>query len=102
MDTTSVYWANGDSVMKVPLGGGVATTLASEQGGVQRIAVDATNVYWTSADGAVRKVPIGGGPATTLSSLPGAVPVGIAVDASSVYWTASVAYFDGMVMKVAK
>lgn len=50
----------------------------------------------------MRKVPIGGGPATTLSSLPGAVPVGIAVDASSVYWTASVAYFDGMVMKVAK
>ena len=31
------------------------------------IAIDATRVYWTDGDGAVKKVPLGGGNVTTLA-----------------------------------
>ena len=73
MDATHVYWTNqgtapnytDGTVMKVLLGGGTPTTLASGQFNPSGIAVDATTVYWTnnymSTAGAVMKVPLGGG-----------------------------------------
>jgi hypothetical protein len=99
VDTTSVYYctygADGEigTVMKVPVGGGARTTLAS--GHPIYIAVDATSVYWTDSDtssgtsgsnGTVMKVPVGGGPPTVLASGQDG-PDRIAVDATSVYWT---------------
>jgi hypothetical protein len=46
--------------MKIPLDGGTPTTLASGLSGPNRIAVDATSVYWTSqnlpTNGSVMKV----------------------------------------------
>jgi hypothetical protein len=89
--------------MKMPIGGGTPTTLASQGtgDGVQVIAVDATSVYWANPSGQmVMKVPIGGGTPTTLTS--GQVfPDSIAIDATNVYWVNSAGYpGTGTVMKM--
>jgi hypothetical protein len=95
-DDANVYWTDlGGSVMKVPLGGGVPTAVASGLTTPTSITVDANSVYWTNR-GAVMKVPLGGGGPTALASGQ-SVPSGLAVDATSVYWANS---GSGSVMKV--
>jgi hypothetical protein len=100
LDSSNVYWMNGQylsTVMKVPLAGGAATSLAS---GPQSSAlvVDATNVYWAGNE-TVMSVPIKGGTVTTLAPSPDlGVSPGIAVTATDLYWTNE----RGTVMKVDK
>ncbi len=62
MDGHDVYWTNSGTlanrytdgaVMRVPVGGGTPTLLASGQDSPVGVAVDASNVYWTTASGAV-------------------------------------------------
>jgi hypothetical protein len=73
--------------------------LASGENASQ-LAIDATNVYWTSfQNGVVRKIAIAGGSAQTLASGQ-ARPAGIAVDSTSVYWTDFPTTDIGSVMKV--
>jgi hypothetical protein len=74
-DTTNVYWATSSvactvsgNIFKAPLGGGVATTLATVSC-VNALAVDGSNVYW-GAHGSVGAVPIAGGTPITLAQTP--------------------------------
>src|SRR5580692_7775036 len=49
VDKTNVYWTAPGAVMKVPLGGGTPTTLASGQQFPGDIAVNGANVCWTDS-----------------------------------------------------
>ncbi|CAN5452251.1 hypothetical protein BH09MYX1_BH09MYX1_57920 [soil metagenome] len=61
VDATSVYWAAGGQVKKAPRGGGAATIVANcmpSGCAPLELALDATNVYWTStSSGSVMKAP---------------------------------------------
>jgi formylglycine-generating enzyme required for sulfatase activity len=107
VDGTNVYWTTEDSVLSVPLGGGMPSTLASGQAGVEDVAVDSANVYWvtwgdtnypTYGVGAVVKAPLTGGAATTLASNGNQAGDNfLAVDGTSIYWTVS---NNGIIEKV--
>jgi len=69
-------------VVQVPLvGGGAPIVLAHDEPGVLSMAIDATDVYWSSLDGspaAIKHVPISGGamPVTVTHDSSGAFAVG--------------------------
>lgn len=50
------------------------------------LAVDDTDVYWTSSTGEIQRVPKGGGVPVVLAQ--SAFPRGVALDGTHVYWTA--------------
>jgi hypothetical protein len=95
VDETDIYWTawGGPSalVIKEPLGGGTATTLAlgapcSNCG----IAINSTNVYWTNADGSLATLSLNGGSPNTLAAAPApsglSVGCHVAVDKTNAYW----------------
>ena len=93
VDATSVYWL-GDGVMKAAKGGGPTMTLTTATGPVlpmAGIAVDGTNVYWSSGPPAetsgVNKVPLDGGVTTPVFELMStSAPGPIAIDDTNVYY----------------
>lgn len=103
VDATSVYWTTlsglssatgelGGMVMKVPIGGGKPTTLATSPT-PWAIAVDASNVYWAEAGCvyddtacAILEAPLSGGAPTTLVASQQFAIADLAVTASHVYW----------------
>jgi hypothetical protein len=111
-DANNVYWTNygnntanmsgGDTtvgtVMQASLSGSNVITLATGLEDPYGIAVDATNVYFTTyAGGRVKKVPIGntaGNSAVTVLAQGLSNPAYIAVSGGNVYWTN---YGDGTV-----
>ena len=58
VDSTSVYWLmQSHEVLKMPLGGGAATTLASGASwDLQSLVVDSTSVYVADAEGAIYRI----------------------------------------------
>ncbi len=92
VDSEAVYCTSGtgDTLLKVPLAGGTAVPFVTGQIAISGLAIDATNVYWTTAlsnAGTVMKAPLAGGPPTTLAS--GQLgPYSVRVDALNAYWTA--------------
>jgi hypothetical protein len=91
VDATSVYWTDFGTgkLMKVPLAGGPAVTLAmpGQSSRIQGLAVVGDSVYFTAFD-SVMTVPTGGGPVTVLAfSDAGSGPQGVAADTQNVYWT---------------
>lgn len=88
VDSTRIYIAENQAgaILALPIGGGAASTLASDPSRPMRVAVDAAAVYWTSQGGSVNSVPLAGGPVTTIFASAGTAS-GLALDASRVYWT---------------
>jgi hypothetical protein len=86
-----LFWTTGPGVTikTVPETGGCPVTLFSIPGSATRLAVDATNVYFTSnGSGQVLLVPRAGGAASFVPlTAPVSPPFAIAVDATNVYWT---------------
>jgi hypothetical protein len=91
-----LYWTAGGEyeyaggVFTMPVTGGTPLQLTASS--AHRLAIDATNLYWTSGQpgdggsGQVSQMPRGGGNILTLSS--GELGrEGIAIDTTSVYWT---------------
>ncbi|HEX4338888.1 MAG TPA: hypothetical protein VH062_23440 [Polyangiaceae bacterium] len=94
VDATNVYWLTDNGVMKRPVAGGAAVSLATEAGGrgPSDLAIDGTSVYWTTHSdaspnyAAVKKMPLGGGTAVEVATMPVVDFDSIAVDATNVYW----------------
>jgi hypothetical protein len=95
-------------VMSVPLVGGNAAPVATEQAFPSNIAVDSSGVYWVnqsvcnafpcqSTVGTVVMLATGSTTPVTLATLP-AQPGAMALDATNVYWGTN----DGRVMTIAK
>ncbi|MEQ9325199.1 MAG: hypothetical protein RIF41_38895 [Polyangiaceae bacterium] len=87
-DTTHLYYVNAStSVQRIPKAGGTPETLASNQPGPDRLAVDDTHVYWRNAyGGAVMRVSkLGGMPEVVVA----ATPSRIALHGNYLYYDAA-------------
>ncbi len=105
VDASNIYWSTFGSsanpvgtIVKQPIDGGAAVTLATGLATVGPIALDDHNVYWSDMFGAVSSVPIAGGAVHTLVPAQYALPpntvlddapIGIAVADGTVYWTST-------------
>jgi uncharacterized protein YjbI with pentapeptide repeats len=94
VDAKNLYWTANGMVRRMLLTGSEPITLAIDNdshSGPMTLAVDTTDVYWTSGSnggGTVRKVPIAGGTPTTLVSPGVGAETGdaLVLDATNVYW----------------
>jgi hypothetical protein len=110
VNATGVYWSDLDTkaVMRIPLGGGEPSVVATSQGLPGQIAVDADNVYWVELLGVpesrVMKAALAGGDPVELVPASAVLIRGLAVDDEAVYWSTvqGGAPFGGTVMKVPK
>ncbi len=101
VDDAYVYYVDGGTLKRVPIGGGSPLAVASGFSNTVTLKVDSGNVYATVSPangpiGSVIRAPAGGGAAVTLATSQND-PWGMAIDDACVYW----ANYDS-VMMVAK
>lgn len=118
LDATSVYWLElgtpaaqylDGALVKMPLGGGPKTLLASGLRWASSLALDATHAYWTNegtqgsgfTDGTVMRVPLSGGPVATLATKQTQCR-GIVLDATRAYWINDASGVPGLIMRLTK
>jgi hypothetical protein len=103
VDAHNVYWTNlgplgvdnlpapnGGSVMRVPIGGGTITTIATAQAAPVAILVSGSTVYWSqygiTAPGLIMSAPVAGGTVTPIAAGLND-PAAIAIWGNTLYWT---------------
>lgn len=102
VDSNNVYWSTygggtAGTIMKAPVAGGSATSLASNQTYVGAIAIDSANVYYETGGSfpythSIGRVPIAGGTPAFLTTAGSGFPgtegyfVGFAVDTTNAYF----------------
>jgi len=89
VDGTSVYWQEGDDIVKAPKAGGPVTTLVT-RAAITALATDGTDVYLAEDlnPGNILRLPVDGGDVTTLST--GALHLtGLAAGAGNFAWTSN-------------
>jgi hypothetical protein len=96
-----VYWIDDEGLHGKGLNGGADPSFAAVPS-ASIVALDASNVYWSSpTDRTVLQMPAQGGSITTIAA--GQTPLGVATDGFSVYWvntgTSANSYADGAVKK---
>jgi sugar lactone lactonase YvrE len=90
VDASGVYWTESGALQSAPLGGGSATSLLS---GIrpQRLALDATHVYFTTGasdptiPNQIQRIPKAGGTAEVIAT--GVLTAAITVTSNGVYFT---------------
>jgi hypothetical protein len=94
VNATDIFWVefggipDNASIVKMPLGGGTATTILANQQRPVSLAADSDFVYLANFDNSsVVKVPVTGGPMVGVYSEAHARPTAVAIDGTSVYWT---------------
>lgn len=107
IDSGNIYWAtanaNPGAVYSLPKAGGTPKQIVSGLQSPRGIAVDATNVYFTTLGGGqIVKCPLSGctTPLPTLATGQ-TQPYALAIDATNVYWVNRMPAGNGTVMKCA-
>jgi hypothetical protein len=101
IDADYVYWFSGTTMYVQPWAFfGVPAALGTLLPSAQRLAVDKTHLYWTSADHTIKRVPTTGGTIENVAC--GVDGYAIAVDDTNVYFTATESFSNGTISKVAK
>ena len=87
VDAHNLYFATNDEIIALPKAGGAAVVLATKQGSINRLDIDATHLYWTTAppSGELRRVAKSGGAVTVLVTGM-TIPRGLAVNGQQVFW----------------
>jgi hypothetical protein len=69
-DRAFVAWEHGDDgqIAAVPIAGGAAQALVAPVRGPLQIALDATDLFYTTSDGILARAPLDGGAVTTLAT----------------------------------